>query len=757
MRVLFITHAFYPYHKNGGVYNRMLTFVDALRDVEELDMLFYVPADIDISPESVQHYEAILQEKWNPRLRLFLCPQETKHLSRSRLDRQFRGIFDFQQQDIVAAANGQEQLQAFESCLEQNPDLVLVNYLTSSLPILKTKKTLPPVFFDLNDVEHKKLLSNARKQTNNVLTKLYHLQVPSLKKGECQVIKAMQKTFVCSEIDRSYLSEDLGLKNIEVIPNATTLQEFQETVQQPTLLFIGTYSYLPNIQAANYLIEEVFPKVKQQFPDAKLIIAGGSPEQIPAYKQSPLDVEFTGFVDDLTALYARSRVICCPIFSGSGTRAKLLEAGAYGKPIVSTTLGAEGIGLIDQYSFLERNTVESFAQGCIELLQNDSLCHSLGINAYKLIQAEYQRPTIVQHIKSKINQIITSPEDSQEQGSTTIPKISPRITWLLPIKNGMPYLRQTLKSIEDQTYKNYEVLIWDNGSTDGTLEELAMWVPTRIPGRIISDRPLPLGSCLAEMIQRSDTELCARIDADDINCPDRLMKQVTYMIDNPEVAVVGSHIDRINEEGHYVDTWDGYPEEHQDIVNNLMRTCKFSHPAVLLRRSMILEIGNYRDFFQDGQRLPIEDYDLWLRLATRFKLANLPEVLLHYRIHSQSTTQAAHNSNLSCSAADQCVAQNAELLYGCSEAEMLLLRQWRHPNPVTKLQQIAHYLSEHQKYAKNHPMETSSFLEVGREMISSKDLISCLKWASVNGRYDNYWREITKIFQRGYKRFIDVS
>ena len=406
MRVLFITHSFYPYHKSGGSYNRMLMFVDALRDVEELDMLFYVPSDIDISPKSVQEYKAILQEKWHPRLELFLCPQETKHLSRSKLDHKFRGILDFRQQDIMAVANARTQVEALESCLDRNPDLVFVSHLTSSLPILKTKRKLPPIFLDLDDVEHKKLLSTARKPTNNMLVKLYYLQVPSLRKGECQIIEAMQKTFVCSEVDREYLSQNLGLKNVEVIPNSATLQDFQETVQQPTLLFIGSYGYLPNIEAANYLIEEVFPKVKQKIPNAKLIIAGGPPEQIPAYQSNPQDVEFTGFVDDLTALYARSRVICCPVFSGSGTRVKLLEAGAYGKPIVSTTLGAEGIGLVDRRSFLEYNTAESFAQGCIELLQNDTLCRSLGINAHMLIQRQYQRPMIVEKIQSKINEFM---------------------------------------------------------------------------------------------------------------------------------------------------------------------------------------------------------------------------------------------------------------------------------------------------------------------------------------------------------------
>jgi glycosyltransferase involved in cell wall biosynthesis len=363
MRALFVTHAFYPDHKSGGIYTRMLMFVDALCDVEEVDMLFYVPSEIDISPNSIYQYEKLLQEQWHPEIKLFLCPQEVKHLSRSKIDRQLRGIFDFQQQEIVSAANRKVQLQAFESCLERNSDFILANYLTSTLPILKTKKKLPPILFDLNDVEHKKLLSVARKPTKNPLTKLYYLQVPSLKRGEFQAIRAMQKTFVCSEVDREYLARDLELKNVEVIPNSATLQDFQEPVSDLTILFIGSYAYLPNIQAAEYIIKEVFPKVKKEVRGAKLIIAGGSPEQIPSYKNQPQDVEFTGFVDNLTELYKRSRIFCCPVFSGSGTRLKLLEAGAYGKPIVSTTLGAEGLGLVDRSSFLERNMVESLAQG----------------------------------------------------------------------------------------------------------------------------------------------------------------------------------------------------------------------------------------------------------------------------------------------------------------------------------------------------------------------------------------------------------
>ena len=78
-------------------------------------------------------------------------------------------------------------------------------------------------------------------------------------------------------------------------------------------------------------------------------------------------------------------------------------------------------------------------------------------------------------------------KENLQQGSTIIRELSHRITWLLPVKNGMPYLIQTLKFIKDPTCKNYAVLIWDNGSTDGTLEEITMLVPARVPRQTVFD------------------------------------------------------------------------------------------------------------------------------------------------------------------------------------------------------------------------------------------------------------------------------
>jgi|GEM_PF-6571817 len=93
----------------------------------------------------------------------------------------------------------------------------------------------------------------------------------------------------------------------------------------------------------------------------------------------------------------------------------------------------------------------------------------------------------------------------------------------------MPYLPETLASVEAQTYTNWEVLALDDGSTDSTLEELKKWIPSRLPGRVIAGESAGVGAALARLVKECTTELCARIDGDDINMPERLEKQVGFL------------------------------------------------------------------------------------------------------------------------------------------------------------------------------------------------------------------------------------
>jgi glycosyltransferase involved in cell wall biosynthesis len=194
----------------------------------------------------------------------------------------------------------------------------------------------------------------------------------------------------------------------------------------------------------------------------------------------------------------------------------------------------------------------------------------------------------------------------------------------------MPYLPVTLQSIAEQTYRNHKIIAWENRSTDNTVEELRRWIPSRIPGVVITDRPMPLGPRLAAMVEMADTELCARIDADDINYPRRLERQVAFMLAHPEAGVLGTQVTLIDESGSGCGEWN-YPVEDADLRWLIRWQTLLCHPSVMFRKSAVVAAGNYREF-------KYEDSDLWIRMSLTTEMHNLPDKLLKYRRSSRSLT-----------------------------------------------------------------------------------------------------------------------
>lgn len=243
---------------------------------------------------------------------------------------------------------------------------------------------------------------------------------------------------------------------------------------------------------------------------------------------------------------------------------------------------------------------------------------------------------------------------------------SQRVTWLLPVKNGLPYLARTLESIEQQTFRNFEIIAWDNGSTDGSAELLRHWVPHRITGRVVTDRPMGLGASLAAMVAMAQTPLCARIDADDINEPHRLENQVRLLREQPRVAVVGSAMTLINGLGTAVAGQRDVATDDAELRWRLRFWNPMCHPTVVFRRDAVLAAGNYRD------RMPVEDLDLWIRVALRSELANIAEPLVRYRVHGQSVS-AAHQQQIDSLRRDLLMEHAKDLFAGLGTEEIARL------------------------------------------------------------------------------------
>ena len=401
MRVLFVS-TYFPGDSRilvHGVFKRMEMFVDAIKEIAQLDMLFYVPRNGDVSPQGVAGVERFLSERWSADVRLFLCPRFERPEGTSKWRRYGAGIVTVFGQGTCVFTSGSRQVEAFEACLRRKPDAIFAHRLPAMCPPLLTDRALPPICFDLDDVEHSVLVRSIGQQATARSKALSYMRLPALLWGERRAIRLADKTFVCSDLDRRYLTNYWRLPRVVTVPNAVELPECQPVAEQPTFLFVGSYLFVQNVYAADFLIQKIWPRVHRAMPAARLIIAGPAPERIPSYRAGVPGVEFTGFVDDLDALYRRSRVACAPIQCGGGTRIKIVEAAAYGKPIVATRIGAEGLELRDGHELLLRDDPESFANACLELLEDSSLCARLGLRARAKVEELYNRADIVRLIQ----------------------------------------------------------------------------------------------------------------------------------------------------------------------------------------------------------------------------------------------------------------------------------------------------------------------------------------------------------------------
>ncbi len=209
--------------------------------------------------------------------------------------------------------------------------------------------------------------------------------------------------------------------------------------------------------------------------------------------------------------------------------------------------------------------------------------------------------------------------------------VQPPVTWLMSVKNSMPYLTEALESIATQTYRNHSVLVWDDCSTDGSLEELQRWIPSRLPGKIFSGRTALHGASLAFLLEQAETELCARMDGDDVSLPQRLEKQVAFLQEHPKVGLVGTYIEVFVEDSD-VRYKEGWPTGDADIRWATKWGSQFCHPTVVFRRQAVLDAGNYPGDIR------WEEGPLFMRMTRVTEMRNIPECLLRYRRHPGNGT-----------------------------------------------------------------------------------------------------------------------
>ena len=207
----------------------------------------------------------------------------------------------------------------------------------------------------------------------------------------------------------------------------------------------------------------------------------------------------------------------------------------------------------------------------------------------------------------------------------------PKISVVMPAYNAEAYIGVAIDSILTQSFTDFEFLILNDCSADNTEAIIKSYDDPRIV-YIKNEQNMGVAATLNKGLHFAQGEYIARMDADDIALPQRFEKQVAYLDNHPEIAVLGTQV------RFFCDDGDGDPfcyfGSSQQLKIDLLFASAIAHPSVMMRRQLILDLGCYNRSFEG-----LEDYELWCRVSQQAALSVYPEILLRYRIHPGQVTQ----------------------------------------------------------------------------------------------------------------------
>jgi glycosyltransferase involved in cell wall biosynthesis len=216
---------------------------------------------------------------------------------------------------------------------------------------------------------------------------------------------------------------------------------------------------------------------------------------------------------------------------------------------------------------------------------------------------------------------------------------APCVSLLMAVRDGEQYLEEAMQSVLNQTFHDFECIVINDGSADSTAAILERYRLEDPRIRVYQQLNFGLVAALNRGLGLARGVYIARMDADDVSLPERLALQVAFMKSHPEVGICGTWIETFGADHCDVRR---YPTDDATIRSWLLFESVLAHPSVMMRR----EVLERNCLLYDATVIHAEDYDLWVRAARHTVLANLPEVLLRYRLHPQQVVNKHEGKKL---------------------------------------------------------------------------------------------------------------
>jgi len=219
------------------------------------------------------------------------------------------------------------------------------------------------------------------------------LQARRMERFEGEVCRAVQSIIAVSEQDAAIMRRDYGAADVSAVPTGVDVDYFRRPAPadaKADLVFVGSMDWMPNIDGAVWFVNEVLPLIRKHAPDCTLAIAGRRPAaEIQELARVDSRITVTGTIPDVRPWVWGAKAAIVPLRVGGGTRIKIYEAMAAGTPVVSTSIGAEGLDVRDGETILLADDAAGFAEACVSLLMNQDAAARICAAARELVSSRY--------------------------------------------------------------------------------------------------------------------------------------------------------------------------------------------------------------------------------------------------------------------------------------------------------------------------------------------------------------------------------
>ncbi len=264
-----------------------------------------------------------------------------------------------------------------------------------------------PIMLRQHDFETTMLERFAQSEKNKILRIFIRTEYMRMKRYEPVICSRFDLCTMITRKDEERLHALGGTVRSVTIPAGVEIPALapEAAPDSMTIFFLSSLSWKPNIDGFMWFYTHVLPIVVRQMPDVRVLVAGkGKAPELDALHDPR--VEIAGYVDDVAPCYAKTAVCIVPLFTGSGMRIKILEMMAYGKPVVATSIGAEGIHVADGENIFIADDPAVFAEKVVALLKSAGLRRTIGAAARKTVQSEYSWESVAEKFEQAYYPIV---------------------------------------------------------------------------------------------------------------------------------------------------------------------------------------------------------------------------------------------------------------------------------------------------------------------------------------------------------------